>query len=124
MKLPMLLCAVLLCASAALACDEERMTTVEEVRSVLVEGMAADDVERFFIEQGLAYSILRGQDLLLEQGLRTEQERAGVHARYQAIIRDVAVRLGRYREDIQIKVDVDEHGRALRVLVRPVHTGP
>src|SRR5262249_876067 len=87
MNLRMLMCVTLLCASGAQACDEDenRMTTVEEVRRVLVEGMPAEEVERFFIEQHLEYSIVRGKDLDLFGDLQDPHLRAGVHARYLGI---------------------------------------
>ena len=116
------LCAALL--FTALACEEGRMTTVEEVRRELVEGMSAADVERFFAVHRIEHSVLRGAQLLSESDLQTPQNREGIHSRYVAIIRGVAVRWAIYSESIQIKVDMDERGKARRVDVYRVYTGP
>jgi hypothetical protein len=116
------ICAVLLLLTSA--CEADGLTTVEEVRRELVEGMSAEDVERFLARHRIEHSVLRGDALRDEADLRAPEAREGLRSRYVAILRDVGVRAWIYSESIQIKVDVDEHGRARRVQVYEVYTGP
>jgi hypothetical protein len=114
-------CALMLLAAA---CESDASTTVEEVRRELVEGMPAEEVEGFLARHGIEHSVLRGEALRDEADLRAPESRAGLHSRYVAIVRDVSVRWLFYSESIQIKVDIDEHGKVRRVQVYEVYTGP
>jgi hypothetical protein len=109
----------LLMASQA-GCEEKRDMTEETILSKLTVGMQQGEVEAFFADHGIEYSLIPPEELEGEQDLSRDPSKLG--GRYVAIIRNVA-HTDLAFESITISVEIDHDGRVVHVDVGRVTTG-
>lgn len=81
------LAALSLLMAAQAGCEEGPAMREEMIRSKLVVGMDQTDVEAFFADHGIEYSLIPSEKLEGEQGLSRDPSKLG--GRYVAIIRNV-----------------------------------
>jgi|ETNmetMinimDraft_26_1059896.scaffolds.fasta_scaffold80658_1 hypothetical protein len=94
--------------------------TEETIRSKLAVGMEQAEVEAFFTDHRIEYSLIPPDQLEGEQGLSRDPSKLG--GKYVAIIRNVE-RTELAFESIAISVEIDHDGRVVHVDVGRVTTG-